>query len=184
MKQTVLAALALALLPSAAFGQEESAKDVSSVLQPGRHVIPSGELAADFPCAPEVAEEGPTSGQAGLSCMADGLIFFVSVAPSVVPEGAGRAFGTYEENLEGAREDASTARVVEGDFKGLRVFDAWKSSTGRIGRARLIELSKDTMGMALVLEIGSEEVAPGGEERETAFEKAEAFIASLEVLTK
>lgn len=184
MKQTVLAALALALLPSVAFSQVETGKDDASIVQAGRHVLDTGELAADFPCAPGAAEQGPTTGQAGLKCEHEGLTYFLSTAPVEASEEDGRSFGSYEDNLEGARGDADTARLVEGDYKGLRVFDAWKSSTGPVGRVRLIELSSSVMGMALVLETGEDEIERGGAEREAAFEQAEQFIASVEVLSK
>ncbi len=184
MKQTVLAALALALLPSAALGQDETGTDESSMVQPGRHVLDTGELAADFPCAPKVAEKGPTAGQDGLKCDFSGLTYYLATAPSKASKDEGRVFGTYEFNLNGARESKQTDRIVEGEYKGLRVFDAWKKNTGPVGRVRMIELSDSVMGLALVLETAEKEIPHSGDAREAAVAQAEAFIASVEVLTK
>ncbi len=182
MKQVIFAALAL--VASAGLAQEKTTADELSITQPGRHTLETEAISADFPCAPKPTSKGPTSGQGGLQCVQGGLTFVLATAPTVATDDGGQAFGTYEENLKGARDDQQTSRVVEGEYNGLRMFDAWTNSGERVGRARMIELTEDVIGIVLVLETGEGEIALNSAEREFAAEKAEAFIDSLELLAK
>ncbi|MEP0190910.1 MAG: hypothetical protein ABJP70_09815 [Erythrobacter sp.] len=182
MKQAIFAALAL--LASAGLAQDKTAVDELGIAQPGRHTLETEAMSADFPCAPEPTTKGPTSGQGGLQCTQGGLTFMLATAPTVASDDGGQAFGSFEDNLKGAREDTQTSRVLEGEINGLRMFDAWTDSDVRVGRARMVELAEDVIGIVLVLETKDGKIALNSAERELAAEKAEAFIDSLELLAK